>query len=436
MNNIILKNGIFLLEDDFELVPYYGHLIIKEGKIHSYSNSFNIDKDDYEIIELNNKIVTKPLINFHEHSYSKLAKGFKIKSNLESFDKILSDYWWKEDLCLDEESIYYSALLTGIDSIKNGIGIIFDHHSSPNFVEGSLEILSKAYETLYIKNVLCYEISDRNNKVICNKSIDENFDFIQKNKQNSKGMIGLHASFTLEDDTLKKIAEYNKNINAGIHVHICEGTEDTELSLLKYGKRPLNRFIDFGLCNSKSIFAHGVNLNNEELKYLENQNIALAINIDSNLNNAVGVHNYKQVINNLVLTGTDGMHQNIFKSFKNLFLVSRLNGLSFEQSFNFIKNIYFKSNIFANKYFKLNKLQVNDDADLVIWDYIPPTPADKENIWSHIIYGLTESKVQHFIHNGMFLLKNYNLTIIDEADVNINAKKSALDLFSKFSKLG
>ncbi len=436
MNNIILKNGIFLIEDENELVPFYGNAIIKEGKIFSYKSNLDLEFDNYEIIDLNNKIVTKPLINFHEHSYSKLAKGLTINSKLDSFGKILSDYWWKEDLCLTEESIYYSALLTGIDAIKNGVGYIFDHHSSPNYIKGSLELLSKAYETLSINNVLCYEITDRNGKDKCDAAIKENFDFIYKNKPNSKGMIGLHASFTLEDETLEKIADYNKNVNAGIHVHICEGVEDSELSLLNFGKRPLNRFIDFNLCNSKSIFAHGVNLTINELDYLASQNIALAINIDSNLNNAVGVHYYNQILSNLVLLGTDGMHQNILRSLKNIFLISRLNGLSFEQTFNFVKNIYFKSNDFLNNYHKINKLQINDNAELVIWDYMPPTPVNKDNVWGHIIYGLTESKAQYFIKNGTFLLKDYSLNIINEAEANKNAKKSALDLYSEFNKLG
>ncbi len=434
MKNLILKNGWILKEINENLEPFFCNIVIENGLIFEYNEKFH--NDGYEVLDLGGRFITSPLTNFHEHIYSKLAKGFAINSDMENFAKILSDYWWKEDLCLSEESVYYSSLLTGIDSIKNGVGYLFDHHSSPNFIKGSLNIISEVLNSLGLNNVLCYEISDRNGKVKTEEALIENFEFISKNYPTSKGMIGLHASFTIDDFTLERVSELNKDLNSGIHVHICEGEDDRLLSVKKYGKTPLQRFLDYNLLNEKSILAHGVKLNSAEISILNEMNVSMALNIDSNLNNSVGIHNFNSLQRTKLLLGTDGMHSNMLKSLKNFFLILRSFGLSFENSFRFIKNIYNNSNKFLNKYFSTTKLSYGESADLVVWDYIPSTPVTSENIWGHVIYGMTESRAKHFLKNGEFLMKNFELPNIDEDKINYEAKKASLDLYNKFSEIG
>jgi len=71
-----------------------------------------------------------------------------------------------------------------------------------------------------------------------------------------------------------------------------------------------------------------------------------------------------------------------------------------------------------------------------VWDYIPQTPVTKDNIWGHIIYGLTESRAKHFIKNGKFLMKDFNIEIVDEDKINFESKKASFKLFNEFSKIG
>ena len=193
MNKVVLKNGCFLQEINFCLVPFLGSIVINNNIIEEYYA--DNDYSDYEIINLAGRVVTKPFCNFHEHIYSKLAKGFNINSPMDSFEKILADYWWKEDLCLTEESIYYSSLLTGIDALKNGVGYIFDHHSSPNFIKGSLKIIAESLNSLNISNILSYEITDRNGQIKTQDAIVENFDFLSNSYPLSKGMILVFDEF-------------------------------------------------------------------------------------------------------------------------------------------------------------------------------------------------------------------------------------------------
>ena len=52
-----------------------------------------------------------------------------------------------------------------------------------------------------------------------------------------KALFGLHASFTLSNETLYKVKEAMEGLNNGYHIHIAEGIEDQFDSLRKYGRR-------------------------------------------------------------------------------------------------------------------------------------------------------------------------------------------------------
>ncbi len=140
MNELILYNGWFAQIVYNQLKPFFGAVIIDGGIISEIIQTTNFENlvKSYPNIEkhdLKGKLVTIPLVNYHEHIYSKLAKGLIINSKMSNFNEILGDYWWVVDKQLDLDMVKYSALLTGIDSIKNGVGTIFDHHSSPNYIK-------------------------------------------------------------------------------------------------------------------------------------------------------------------------------------------------------------------------------------------------------------------------------------------------------------
>jgi len=259
---------------------------------------------------------------------------------------------------------------------------------------------------------------------------------LNNTNENIKAMYGLHASFTLRDKTLKDVSEFIKQNDISVHVHLSEDKSDNELSLSKFEKNPIERFNDYGLLNSKTILAHGIHLTESDYQILESSGAALAYNLDSNLNNAVGLPNFRMVPNSTpVLVGTDGMHANIARSFKQLFLQLRNSGFSFDDAFCFIINSYFNQHKFAKQYFNdFPSLNIGDRADLIIWDYIPPTPINVDNFWGHYLYGIIERQVKTVIHNGNILMENFKINTIDEEEIAQKIFEQGNKLFNKFGK--
>ncbi len=93
-----------------------------------------------------------------------------------------------------------------------------------------------------IRNILCFETTDRNGKTLKDEGFKENINFYENGtNNNSKSLLGLHASFTLDNITLEKASELVKQYNWGVHVHLCEDKSDVEISEEKYFSRPVQR---------------------------------------------------------------------------------------------------------------------------------------------------------------------------------------------------
>ena len=312
--------------------PVFGELLITDGKIKKIiptdSKLYRQAKISKEDIDAGGRVVTVPNINFHDHFYSRLAKGLSIKGETNNFQNILKNLWWKLDVILDKEMIRASAQMAVLESIRNGVTYIFDHHSSPKTAKGSLGIIADTLNQIGIRAVLCFETTDRNGKKLADDGLKENENFLNlSTDENIKGMLGLHASFTLKDESLQSVAEFVNQHNIGIHIHLCEDKVDREISLKDYSNLPVERLNNFGLLNDKCILAHGIHLIETDFRLIQNAGSAFVYNPDSNLNNAVGLPDFSHVpIDIPLLSGTDGMNSNPARSIKQLILIRQIQG--------------------------------------------------------------------------------------------------------------
>lgn len=427
---------------DYSVLPVFGDIEIEDGKIiNIFKRNFNLSNFESsncnKNIDAKGRVLTLPNVNYHDHIYSRLAKGLSIKGDMSNFPNILKNLWWKLDTLLEIEMIEASAKMASIESIKNGVTYVIDHHSSPSYAKGSLKTIANTLVEFNIRNVLCFETTDRNGKELKENGFEENINFLENyTNKNSKSLLGLHASFTLEDETLEKASKLLNSNNWGIHVHLCEDKSDLELSLENYSAKPMQRFTKYNLLNDKSILAHGIHLDEDDFDMIKKSGASLVFNIDSNMNNSVGLQKFNMIPKEItILLGTDGMHTNIARSFKELFLQLRKVGLSFDDSFRFMIKIYFDQTNFIKKFFPdFTNLQINDRADFIIWDYVPPTPINENNFWGHYIYGILERPIKTVMQNGQVILDDFKIINIDEPKILNEIYTQGERLFKKFNE--
>ncbi len=248
-------------------------------------------------------------VNAHTHLYSGLAPlGIPAPDpSPQTFVEILERLWWRLDRALDERSLRAAARLYVHDALCAGTTTLVDHHESPNCIEGSLDLLADVCQQLGVRALLCYGATERNRgRPEAEEGLRECRRFLRENDRPLvKGAVGLHASFTVSDDTLREAAEICRETGAVTHVHLAEDLADVEDAQRRGWASPLERLLSFDALPEGSILAHGVCLDRSAVQECARRGLWLVQNPRSNANNGVG-HPLHLSATDRVALGTDG----------------------------------------------------------------------------------------------------------------------------------
>lgn len=440
---LLIGNGRVITQDNKKPYLENGCIAIKDNIILEVGNTQDLKEKykAYEFIDAEGNIIMPGLINTHHHIYSAFARGLILDNPpARKFTDILKNVWWKIDKKLKSEDIKYSAYTTLIDCVKNGVTTVFDHHASPMAIEGSLFIIADAAKDLGIRGVYSYEVSDRDGDEVLNTGIKENVNFINyaSNLEDdmTKGMFGMHASFTLSDESLNKCVESMKGLDAGYHIHAAEGIEDLNHCLEYHDKRVVERLMDFGILGEKTLAVHCIHINKKEIDILKKTNTNVINNPESNMGNAVGCAPVMEMMKNEVTVGlgTDGYTSDMLESMKMENIIHKHNLCDSNVGFAETSKMIFENNRkIAAQYFNkpLGILKEGAYADIIVVDYNPLTPINKNNLNGHIMFGLSGRSVETTIINGKVIMKNREIITVDEKKIFDESREVAEKLWEK-----
>jgi cytosine/adenosine deaminase-related metal-dependent hydrolase len=224
-----------------------------------------------------------------------------------SFLQILEGVWWRLDRALDERSLRAAARLYVAEARLHGTTALVDHHESPSFIEGSLEVIADACQELGMLAVLCYGATERNGgRSEAKRGLGECRRFIRDNRRPLvRGVVGLHASFTVSDDTIREAGDLCRELGTVIHVHVAEDSVDIEDARRRGYPGPLERLDALHALPPGSILAHGVHLDAAQAGRASALGCWIVQNPRSNRHNGVGYPAALGAIARVAL-GTDG----------------------------------------------------------------------------------------------------------------------------------
>ncbi len=390
-----------------------------------------------EVIDCSGKVVLPGFICTHHHFYSTMARGMSIPGEPASnFVQILERLWWKLDRALSDEDITLSAQVPLIECIRNGTTTVIDHHASPSMREGSLDLIENAVRAAGIRASLCYEVSDRN---VPGGGIEENRRFITKIGKGDgqiAAMMGLHASFTLSDQTLERCVGIARDAGVGCHIHVAEDDADREDSLRRYGVPTAIRLHRMGVSGEKSLFIHCVNIDDSEMDVIAGTRTAVVHNPESNMNNAVGVTRLLDLMKKGILVGlgTDGMSSDMLAQMRCAYLLHRLANHDPRVAFLEAPQLLLQNNAeICHRQFglSLGELAEGYPADMAILDYLPPTPLTEGNFLGHLIFGIVDAVVDTTVCKGKMLMHGKKILALDEQRITARSRELAPKMWQR-----
>jgi putative selenium metabolism protein SsnA len=438
MSSLLINNG--------HLVTLDGeNRFIGNGKVYIEGNQI-VDVGDFpddryapdRTIDARGNLVMPGLINAHHHLYSTFARGFTPPGPLAgNFEEILSRLWWKLDRALDSEDVYHSALLALMHAARAGCTTVIDHHSSPSCRDGSLDQVERAFRDVGLSGCLCYEVSDRNQE---GEGIEENERYIRKCRDSGDGqmtaLFGMHALMTLGTRTLQRCAEIGHSLETGFHVHAAEDEIDVRLTMERYGRRIMDRMLDFGIPGSKTIFVHGVHFEARELDLLRSTDSMLVNNPESNMNNGLSVAPILDMLKHGVTVGvgTDGMSSHLISQARAMYLHQRTSHRNPALAFTEACEILLKNNRnICNRLFREPRgaLAPGQLADIMIPEYVPFTPLNADTFYGHLLFGLSFTRIRTTIARGRVIVDNGRLPHLDEEAIRARCAERATRIWQR-----
>mgnify|MGYP000141499551 CR=1 FL=1 len=439
MNRVWIRGGTVWTGGDAPRV-FAGGVLCHDDAIEAIGPDAELEKRarGAEAIAANGRLVAPGFINAHMHLYSTLARGMVLKDPpAENFLEILERLWWRLDKALILEDLGVSAELALADALRAGVTTLIDHHASPSCIAGSLDELAAAAQRLGVRLCTCYEVSDRDGPEKARAGIEENLRFAAAARREPllRGLFGLHASFTLEDDTLRRCAEAGAGAGLAFHVHAAEAASDVADAKKRGAMGAVARLHRLGVLPRGSIAAHCVHTSEPEWALLKEANVFCVHNPQSNMNNAVGTARVAEMVAAGVPVGigSDGMEADVREELRAAFLLdhhrrSDPRGMWAELGLLLSVNRRLAGGIFGRT---LGELAPGAAADVVVYDYHPPTPLSAQNFLGHFLFGAYRAPARDVLVAGRIRVRGGEIPAFDPESLAARARERAEKLWQR-----
>ncbi len=398
-SKILLKNGNIIYEDG--RLENNLNIYISDGKIEKISAE--IDIKNYEVVDCTDHYITPSFVNLHTHSPMNIMKGIA--------EDISIDHWFNDRIFpyeskLEEEDVYWGAVIAAQEMINNGVTAFADHY----FFQ---EAVYKAVEDTKIRGDIAPTIfglaPDYKDQL---KSAE---DFVRKYKGKNNRInlrLGPHAPYTCPGDILKEIVDLAKSLDVGIHIHVSETKQQVEDSIKLTGKTPIQVLYESGGFDVDVIIAHGLWTLEEDLKFI-NKNAVFAFSPKTYMKLGMGnghIYELKDKLN--YSFGTDGAASsntlNPLEQAKMFALCGKnISGNAADYT---TQEIWIKL-MNGHRAFNFNTGRIAEgyDSDLLIWDLSTVNTFPVYNPLTSIIYSSESNNIKHTMVQGEFLKFNGKL---------------------------
>ena len=441
-----ISNLITCNDDDKE---YKDAFIYSENGIIKDLGVMKDLKDEYNsssiIIDATNKVVYPGLINCHHHLYQTLSRNLPETQNMELFEWL--DYLFKIWERIDDDVVYYSAMVGLAELLKTGCTTTVDHMDSmpKGRSKNVMKIEFGVAEELGIR-LCCIRGSidltkeDGGNipeglvqtiDEIISESEEAIINFHDKKINAMRNVIlGPCSPFCCTKELMKKTVELARKNNVRMHIHLCETKDEENWTKEKYNKRPLELMKEVGLIGEDVFYAHGIHFTDEEIKILAETKTGVSHCPISNMKLSSGIMKIKEMRKygvNIGL-GVDGSASNdgsnMLEEMRVCFLLHRLNESHESPSGYDILKIATRGGAKLIGRKELGELSIDKACDLFMIDKnkIEMVGCDYD-FKSYLCTVGYKGYVDMTIVNGIVVFKDGKLVNIDEEKIIPKAKE-------------
>lgn len=426
MVDLIVSGGTVVTMDANKSVIENGAVAVRGDKIVAIGSAGDITRRyaSRQIIPAGGKVVIPGLINTHTHIPMTLFRG--ISDDLDLQEWLTKYIFPAEAKNVTEDFVRVGTRLGLAEMIRGGTTTYCDMYYFEDAVAD--ETFKAGVRGVLGETIIQFPVPDNKTPQDALRYSER---YINKWKNNPLIVPALapHAPYTLTTDHLRAVKALADKLNATVIIHVAETQTEVNDISKQYGARPVEYLDKLGFLNDRTIAAHVVFANPNEIEILRKRGVGVAHNPHSNMKLASGVAPVPQMLKaNLRLgLGTDGAaSNNDLNLWEEMDTAAKLHKVfSGDPKIVSAEEAFMMATIGGARALHLEKitgsLETGKRADLVIVDFDGLHQTPYFNVYSSLVYSTKASDVRTVIINGKLVMRDRRLLTLDENAIKKDA---------------
>jgi 5-methylthioadenosine/S-adenosylhomocysteine deaminase len=257
-----------------------------------------------ETIAAAGAILTPPLVNGHTHAAMTLFRGSGGDLPLMPW---LEERIWPVEARLSPDDVYWGTRLACLEMIRSGTTRFWDMYWHP-------EATARAVADAGLRAAIGAPFFDKGRDAAAMRAkARAHLDLLEGLGGQITPALAPHSIYMVSEESLRFIAELSAESGAPVQIHLSETKPEVDDCIGDHGRRPAAYLDDLGLLSERTLLAHGVWLDDEELDLIAARGATVVSNPAANMKLAVGkVFDYPsaRAAGVQVGLGTDGAGSN------------------------------------------------------------------------------------------------------------------------------
>jgi len=232
-----------------------------------------------EVIDAAGAHLVPPLVNGHTHAAMTLFRGSGGDLPLMPW---LEEKIWPVEAKLDEEDVYWGARLACAEMIRSGTTRFWDMYWQPGAT-------ARAVEESGIRAAIGAPLFDlHGTPADLREMAERGLEALDGCGPRIAPALAPHAIYTVSEESLRWIGQLSAERGLPVQIHLSETEKEVQDCLAEHRERPAHYLDRLGLLSERTILAHGVWLDPEELALIAERGATVVSNPAANMKLAVG----------------------------------------------------------------------------------------------------------------------------------------------------
>jgi len=306
---LIITGGTVITEDAGRRIIENGAVAVQQDKILAIDTAAAIAArySSANVINASGQLIMPGLINTHGHAAMVLFRG--LGSDLALQDWLNKYIFPAEGKLVSPEFVRVGTKLAALEMIASGTTTFTDMYYFEDDVAAAVR--ESGMRAVLGQSVIDFPVADAKTNEDAMVRLEK---FLKAWAGNAliTAAAAPHAPYTVSNEHLVAVRAMANKYNAPMLIHLAETEQEVADSMKAYGMSPTKRLEGIGAWTGKTVAAHAVWLNDEDMTILARRGVGLSHNPESNMKLASGVAPVQQWIDHGIHAGlgTDGAASN------------------------------------------------------------------------------------------------------------------------------